>query len=367
VAIKAEGRGTRKGRPLAGSAKRRFFVFFPQIGRFGAFSSPFAGSPSRYLRDLKAVSLGRMAGLQILVTGVSGYVGAALVPRLVRDGHAVRGFARSRTRTEAAGGPLDDLVLGDATTGQGLEAALEGVDVAYYLIHSMEGPAAGSAFVDLERRQAENFGAAASAAGVKRIVYLGGLLPSADVPLSRHLASRLVVEEALLAAAPESIALRASIVIAARSRSFRFLVRLIERLPVLALPAWRVNRTKPVDGRDVLEFLAAAATLPAEHAGRAWDLGGPDAMSYEEMLDRISAVLLIDRPALSLGFNLTPVAAVVAAAVAGEDRGLIEPLMESLEHDLLPRDGDAAAVFGVRPHRFEAAVERALRDMEEGE
>jgi uncharacterized protein YbjT (DUF2867 family) len=207
-----------------------------------------------------------MGGLQILVTGVSGYVGAALVPRLLRDGHAVRGFARSRTRTEAAGSSLEDLVIGDATTGQGLQAALEGVDVAYYLIHSMEGPAAGSAFVDLERRQAENFGAAASAAGVKRIVYLGGLLPSEDVALSRHLASRLVVEEALLAAAPESIALRASLVVGARSRSFRFLVRLIERLPVLALPAWRVNRTRPIDGRDVLEFLAAAAFGVRLHA-----------------------------------------------------------------------------------------------------
>ena len=96
------------------------------------------------------------------MTGVSGYVGAALVPRLVRDGHAVRGFARSRERVAAAGAELDDLVLGDATTGAGLEAALDGVDVAYYLIHSMEGPAAGG-FVDVERRQAEAFGAAARA------------------------------------------------------------------------------------------------------------------------------------------------------------------------------------------------------------
>jgi uncharacterized protein YbjT (DUF2867 family) len=303
-----------------------------------------------------------MARLQTLVTGVSGYVGAALVPRLVRDGHAVRGFARSRERVSAAGVRLDDLVLGDATTGLGLQEALDGIDVAYYLIHSMEGPGGGG-FVDLERRQADAFAAAASAAGVRRIVYLGGLLPS-DGALSRHLGSRLAVEQALLAAAPESIALRASIVVAARSRSFRFLVRLIERLPVLALPAWRSNRTQPVDGRDVLEFLAAAATLPKRHAGRAWDLGGPDLMSYQEMLERIAAVMLIDRPAISLPFNLTPVAAVVAAAVAEEDAGLIEPLMESLEHDLLPRDGDAAAVFGVRLHRFEAAVERALRDME---
>ena len=101
---------------------------------------------------------------------------------------------------------------------------------------------------------------------MRRIVYLGGLLPADGAP-SRHLASRLAVEQALLEAAPESVALRASIVVAARSRSFRFLVRLIERLPVLALPAWRANRTQPIDGRDVLEFLAAAATLAARHTG----------------------------------------------------------------------------------------------------
>ncbi|HET6549648.1 MAG TPA: NAD(P)H-binding protein [Solirubrobacter sp.] len=298
--------------------------------------------------------------MQTLVTGVSGFVGAALVPRLQERGHAVRGFARSRERVLAAGVDVDDIVLGDATTGAGLEAALEGVEVAYYLIHSMEGAAD---FGGVERRQAETFGAAAAAAGVRRIVYLGGLVPH-DGTLSRHLASRLAVEQALLDAVPESVALRASIVIAARSRSFRFLVRLIERLPVLALPAWRVHRTRPIDGRDVLELLAAAATLPARHAGRSWDIGGPDEMSYAEMLERIGDVMMIDRPALRLGFNLTPVASVVAAAVAGEDPGLIGPLMESLEGDLLPRDGDAAAAFGVRLHRFEAAVERALRDME---
>jgi len=153
-------------------------------------------------------------------------------------------------------------------------------------------------------------------------------------------------------------------VVGARSRSFRFLVRLIERLPVLALPAWRVHRTQPIDGRDVLEFLAAAATVEARHAGRAWDLGGPDVMSYQDLMRRIADVMMVDRLSVPLSFNLTPVASVVAAAVAGEDPGLIEPLMESLEHDLLPRDDGAAAAFGVRLHRFEAAVERALRDME---
>ena len=110
---------------------------------------------------------------------------------------------------------------------------------------------------------------------MRRIVYLGGLVPE-DAAASRHLASRLAVEEALLAAAPESIALRASIVIGARSRSFRFLVRLIERLPVLALPAWRGTARAPIDGRDVLAYLRRAADAPAELSGRSWDIGGPD-------------------------------------------------------------------------------------------
>jgi uncharacterized protein YbjT (DUF2867 family) len=299
--------------------------------------------------------------MQTLVTGASGYVGAALAPRLSREGHAVRGFARSAARVQAAGAAFDELVIGDATTGTGLDRALDGIDVAYYLIHSMEGPAAD--FASAELRSAETFASAAARAGVRRIVYLGGLVP-ADGALSRHLASRLAVEEALLQAAPESVALRASIVIGARSRSFRFLVRLIERLPVLALPAWRHNRTRPIDGRDVLDYLAAAATLPPGLAGRSWDVAGPDAMSYEEMLERIADEMLISRPSIGLGFSLTPVASVVAAAVASEDLGLIEPLMESLEHDLLPRDDRAAEAFGVRLHRFGPAVERALRDLE---
>jgi uncharacterized protein YbjT (DUF2867 family) len=300
--------------------------------------------------------------MRLLVTGVSGYVGAALVPRLQDGGHEVRGFARSRERVAAAGLLLDDVVLGDAISGAGLGRALDGVDAAYYLIHSMEG-LANSGFPDQERRAAERFATAARAAGVRRVVYLGGLVPQ-DGVVSRHLASRLAVEQALLEAAAEPIALRASIVIGARSRSFRFLVRLIERLPVLALPGWRTNRTQPIDGRDVLEFLIRAADAPAALAGRSWDLGGPEAMSYQELIARIADHMLVDRPAISLNFSLTPVASVIAAAVAAEDPGFITPLMESLEHDLLPRHRDAAEAFGVRLHSFDAAVERALREWE---
>ena len=300
--------------------------------------------------------------MRTLVTGVSGYVGAELARRLRADGPHVRGFARSPGRVTV---PVDELVSGDVTTGAGLDAALEGIDVAYYLIHSME-QAANGAFPERERASAEAFAGAAKAAGLRRVVYLGGLVP-ADAPLSRHLGSRLAVEHALLGAVPEGIGLRASIVIGARSRSFRFLVRLIERMPVLALPAWRGNRTAPIDGRDMLEYLARAATAGATVTGRSWDIGGPDVMTYADMIARISDAMMVRRPALGLGLSLTPVASVVAAAIAGEDPALIEPLMESLEHDLLPRDRDAAEAFGVRLHSFDAAVERALREWERTE
>jgi uncharacterized protein YbjT (DUF2867 family) len=304
-----------------------------------------------------------MGAVRILVTGVSGYVGAALVPRLRADGHELRGFARSRERVARAGVRLDDLVLGDAVTGEGLDRALEGVDAAYYLIHSMEGPA-GGAFPEQERRAATAFADAAKAAGVRRVVYLGGLVPAERVA-SRHLASRLAVEDALLDSAPEAIALRASIVVGARSRSFRFLVRLIERMPVLALPAWRENRTAPIDGRDVLEYLARSATAPAELTGRSWDIAGPRVVTYGALIETIADCMLVRRRRLALNVTLTPVASVVAAAIAGEDPGLITPLMEGLETDLLPRDHDAAGAFDVRLHSFEAAIERALRDWEE--
>jgi uncharacterized protein YbjT (DUF2867 family) len=256
------------------------------------------------------------------------------------------------------------VVRGDAISGDGLPEALDGIDVAYFLIHSMETAVNGTGtFAERDRRAAERFAAAAQDAGVRRIVYLGGLVPS-DVAASPHLASRLEVERALLAAAPEAVALRASIVIGARSRSFRFLVRLVERVPVMPLPAWRVHRTAPIDARDVMAFLERAGTSDAVDGRLSLDIAGPDVVTYAELVERIRDALLLGRPRLDLPFELTPVASRVAAAIAGEDLGLVAPLMGSLTADLLPRDDRAAALFGVRPHRLDAAVERALRDWE---
>jgi uncharacterized protein YbjT (DUF2867 family) len=300
--------------------------------------------------------------MRILLTGASGSIGAALLPALTDAGHELRGFGRDPARVPAT----LPFVRGDAISGAGLDEALDGVEVAYYLIHSMEGPGGRAGFEDDERIAAENFVAAAQRAGVRRVVYLGGLVPQGTA-LSRHLRSRLDVERILLAGLPEAVALRASIVIGARSRSFRFLVHLVERLKVLALPPWREHRTQPIDVRDVRAFLLASATTPHAAGGLSLDIAGPDVLTYGEMIERIADLMLVRRRAVNIGRNATPVVAPVAAALAGEEAGFIGPLMESLGGDLLPRDERAPQLLGVRLHRFDRAVERALREWEAGE
>jgi uncharacterized protein YbjT (DUF2867 family) len=300
--------------------------------------------------------------VQVLVTGASGAMGAELMPRLAAAGHRVRAFGRDPDRIAAPG--VSEVICGDAISGAGLPAALDGVELAYFLIHSMETALNGAGtFADRDRRAAERFAQAARAAGVRRLVYLGGLVP-ADVHASPHLASRLEVEETLLAAAPEVVALRASIVIGARSRSFRFLVRLVERVPVMPLPAWREHRTAPIDARDVMSFLERAGTSGAVTGPLSLDIAGPDVVTYAQLVERIRDALLLGRPRVDLPVRLPAVASRVAAAISGEDLGLVAPLMGSLTADLLPRDERAAALFGVRLHRLDSAIERALREWE---
>ncbi len=296
--------------------------------------------------------------MNILVTGITGYVGSRLAPRLVRDGHTVRGFSRRAAAPDASVA----VVTGDAVTGDGLEQALRDIDVAYFLIHSME-PSLEAPFPARERRAAENFARAARAAGVKRIVYLGGIQPESH-SASPHLRSRLEVERSLLEATPCSVALRASIVIGSGSRSFRFLVRLVERMPVLALPAWRTNRTAPIDERDTLELLARAATSDAV-CGEILDAGGPEVVTYGELIDRIRYHMFVGRAQIRFKrLTATPIASRISALIAGEDHALIGPLMASLDGDLLPRDERASRLLGVRLHSLDAAIERALREWE---
>jgi uncharacterized protein YbjT (DUF2867 family) len=301
-----------------------------------------------------------------LVTGATGYIGGRLIDRLLDEDRPVRALARTPARVESR--ESLEVAKGDVVSGEGLREALDGVETAYYLIHSMAPLANGTGFADVDRQGAENFATAASDAGVERVVYLGGLLPPADAgrPLSQHLASRLEVERILLDAAPQSIAFRASIVIGAGSSSFRLLVRLIERLRVLPFPAWRDNRTAALAEVDAIEYLARAPQEPRA-AGKRLDIAGPDVLSYGEMIERIAEALGVGRLPLRLPTSQTPAASAVVAAVVGQPVELVRPLMQSLETDLLPRNDEAQEIFGLRRHTFDRAVDHALREWEDDE
>jgi uncharacterized protein YbjT (DUF2867 family) len=299
-----------------------------------------------------------------LVTGATGYIGGRLLEKLSGKGRAVRAMVRDPSLIER----LDrvEAVRADALSGRGLREALEGCHTAYYFIHSMEPAAtANGDFASRDRRAAETFARVAADAGVERIVYLGGIEPAGA--LSRHMRSRLEVERILMDAVPGSTALRASIVIGARSSSFRLLVRLVERLRVLPMPGWHSNRTQPIDERDVLEFLARTPDTRAA-AGRSLDLAGPDLMTYGMMIDRIADHMGVARLPVTFRASLTPPASAIVSAVTELPLELVRPLMESLESDMLPRDADEAPrLYGIRPRTFDRAVERALREWEERE
>jgi uncharacterized protein YbjT (DUF2867 family) len=301
-----------------------------------------------------------------LVTGATGYVGGRLIERLLWEGRPVRALARNPSRLEAP--PEVEAIKGDLVTGRGVERALDGVSVAYYLVHSME-PAAGADgdFASRDRIAARNFAEAAEAAGVERIVYLGGLVPSLDDgELSPHLASRLEVERILLEALPRSTALRASILIGARSSSFRILVRLVERLRVLPFPAWRDHRTQPIDERDAIEYLARTPFTPGAE-GKSLDIAGPELMSYGQMIERIADLMGVGRTPVRLNASATPLASAVVSAIVEQPVELVRPLMYSLQRDLLPRNDAARELYGLRVHSFDRAVEHALSDWERRE
>ena len=297
-----------------------------------------------------------------LVTGATGYIGGRLLRRLQAHGRPIRALARDPRGFE----PLEgvEAVSGDVLSGRGIPQALDGCRTAYYLVHSMEA-GDGVDFAERDRKAARQFGRMAREAGVERVIYLGGMAPAGH--LSTHLRSRIEVEEILLEEVPSSTALRASIVIGAGSSSFRVLVRLVERLRLLPLPAWRSTRTRPIAETDVIEYLARAPEVPGTE-GRSLDVVGPDVISYGAMVERIAELMGVGRTPLPFGASFTPPASAVVSALSDQPLELVRPLMESLESDILPRDPDeAAALFGLRPHGFDRAVEHALREWEQRE
>jgi uncharacterized protein YbjT (DUF2867 family) len=299
-----------------------------------------------------------------LIVGATGYVGTLLTKALAAEGRAVRALSRRPARLGQDG--LVESVRGDVLADEGLDVALNGCDVAYYLVHSME--AGTTSFEARDRRAAVNFAAACRRVGVERVVYLGGIKPSG--PLSPHMRSRLEVERILMDRLPGATGLRASIIIGAGSPSFRLMVRLVERIPVLPLPPWRDRRTQPIAERDVIGCLVRTPLIDST-AARSIDLVGPDALSYAEILHGIAAELEIDRPELDLPVFTVPAFAAVASVIAGADTDLVRALMHSLGSDVLPRSERAAEevaeLYGLKPVPFTRAVRRALADWERDE
>jgi uncharacterized protein YbjT (DUF2867 family) len=302
-----------------------------------------------------------------LVTGATGYIGGRLVPRLLDTGFAVRVLVRSpdKLRDVPWAGSVD-IVEGDLGDPASLEAAAEGVDVFYYLVHSMGGT---GDFEKVEEQSATNVARAVAGAGVKRVVYLGGLHPEQG-ELSPHLRSRVAVGRILLASGVPTAALQAGVVIGSGSTSFEMIRHLTDVLPYMPAPKWVRNRIQPIAVRDVLYYLLKAAELPSE-VNRTFDIGGPDVLRYGQMMNGYALEAgLAQRPIAALPV-LTPwLASQWVNLVTPIPRALAVPIIASLQFDCVTHEHDIRDFIpdpegGLTPYR--RAVRLALGKMKAGE
>ena len=299
--------------------------------------------------------------LRCLVTGATGYIGGRLTPRLLERGYAVRAMARNPDKL--AGVRWRDrveVVRGDLGEPESLTAAFDGVDVVYYLVHSM---GISPDFVAEEARSARNVVAAARLAGVRRVVYLSGLHPS-GAELSPHLRSRTEVGERLLACGIETVVLQAGIVIGSGSASFEMVRHLTDRLPAMTAPKWVHNKIQPIAIDDVLHYLTEAATAGVPES-RTWDIGGPDVLEYGDALQVYAEVAGLRRRLIVALPWLTPtIASLWIGLVTPMPSGLARPLIESLECDAVVGNSDIDAVIEPPPNGltgYRDAVAQALR------
>jgi len=291
-----------------------------------------------------------------LVTGASGYVGGFLVEELLRRERRVRALVRDASRSSQPAGV--DVRSGDALTGRDLQEALEGCRTAYYLIHSMgRGAGADADFARRDRESAGNFGEAARAAGVERVVYLGGLGPTGE-DASDHLRSRHEVAELLRRRVGELVYVRAAMIIGHGSASFEMLRHLVGRLPVMITPRWVDTRSQPVAVADVVRALADVAELrdaPAEV-----QLGGADVLTYREMMSRAASVLGRRSPKIVKVPVLSPrLSSYWVSLVTPVETGLVRPLVEGLKSEMVVETPPPEGIND-RPLGFDDAVRAAL-------
>ena len=293
---------------------------------------------------------------RILLTGATGYVGGRLLRRLEEQGCTVRCLARRPEFLQSHAGPQTELARGDVLDPASLKPALRGVDTAYYLVHSM-----GSAgnFEEQDRQAARNFAAAAREAGVRRIVYLGGLGEDVD-ELSPHLRSRHEVGDLLRASGVPVLEFRASIVIGSGSLSFEMVRALVERLPVMVTPRWVRVLAQPIAINDMLAYLLAARDLPGRTSAT-YEVGGPDVVSYADLMREYARQRGLRRWMIPVPV-LTP-------RLSSLWLGLVTPLyarvgrklIDSIRHPTVVHDSSALGSFDVRPVGVREAIAQALR------
>jgi uncharacterized protein YbjT (DUF2867 family) len=295
------------------------------------------------------------------VTGATGYIGGRLTPRLLDKGLCVRAMARNPDKLAGAEWrERVDVVRGDLAEPDSLTAAFDGTDVVYYLVHAM-----GTAkdFVAEEARAARNVAAAARQAGVRRLVYLGGLHP-AGAELSPHLRSRAAVGDVLVDSGVETVVLQAGIVVGSGSAWVEMIRHLTNRLPAMTAPKWVHNKVQPIAIDDVLHYLTEAATAPVG-SSRAWDVGGPDVMEYGDALQIYAEVAgLRRRLIVALPFLTPTIASLWIGLVTPMPPGLARPLIESLECDAVMGNSDIDDVIAPPPTGltgYRDAVARALQ------
>lgn len=275
----------------------------------------------------------------------------------MRDsGAAVRCLARTREKARRLEAQGLEARLGDVTDAGSLEGVGEGVEVAYYLVHAMAG---GGDFAKRERRGAKNFARMARREGIERVVYLGGLGGDSG---SEHLSSRHETARLLSAEGPPLTYFRAAMVVGVESESYRALRYLVERLPVMLAPAWLKTDTQPIGIDAAIEYLRRAPEV-AESTGREIQIGGPDVLTYAEMLDRM-AIAMGKRPRPKLPLPLvTPwLSSLWLGLVTPVDTSVARPLVEGLRTATVVTDPTGAAPFGIEPESFDEALRRALAE-----
>jgi len=290
----------------------------------------------------------------VLVFGASGYIGTNLVTRLRQLDRPVRASARNRAVLEGRDWDGVELVDADALKFETLRRALAGVDTAYYLVHSM---AAGSHFADLDRQAAENFRRAAEQAGVRRIVYLGGLIPAN--PVSEHLRSRLETGACLRAGTVPVTELRAGMIVGPGSAAFEVIRDLVNHLPLMITPQWVRTRSSPIALDNLLEYLLQAPYVD-EMANKTYDVGGPEILTYEDIMRQYGAVvgrrpIIIPVPVLNPRLS-----SYWLRLVTSVPTNIARALIEGLKQDVIANDAPIRALIGLRLLNFEQSVHAAL-------